>query len=175
MNGERIFMWYARSYVQLKRLTGPDWGGTVSSFDYLQRSVPQFLVRYLREEYVPDAVMIYGAYVDNAAIPQNADAPAIDRWNKEYEFPKLIVATDSRYFRYIEEHFAQSAPCVPGRLWRVLGGRGRLDDARHRSEPPDPAIAAGGGDGGLARLDLRATESLPRRRSLESVAQRDVL
>ncbi len=114
MNGEKIFMWYARSYVQLKRLTGLDWGGNVSSFDYLQRSVPQFLVRYLREEYVPDAVMIYGAYVDNAAIPPNADAPVIERWNKEYEFPKLVVATDAEYFRYIEEHFANRLPVYRG-------------------------------------------------------------
>ncbi len=114
MNGERIFMWYARSYVQLKRLTGPGWGGGNSSFDYLQSSVPQFLVRYLRDNYVPDAVMIYGAYVDNAAIPQNADAPTIERWNKEYEYPKLVVATDAEFFHYIDAHFANCLPVFRG-------------------------------------------------------------
>ena len=106
-------------------------------------------MRYLREEYVPDAVMIYGAYVDNAAIPRNADAPAIDRWNKEYEFPKLIVATDSEYFRYIEEHFADRLPVYRGdcgAYWE--DGVGSTMHAT--AEPPDPAIAAGGGDGGLA-------------------------
>ncbi len=84
MNGEMIFMWYARSYVQLKRLTGPGWGGPVSSFDYLNSSVPQFLVRYTRDDYAPDAVMIYGAYVDNAAVPETAEAPVIVRWNQDY-------------------------------------------------------------------------------------------
>jgi len=114
MNGEKIFMWYARSYVQLKRLTGPGWGGPVSSFEYLQTSVPQFLVRYLRDEYTPDAVMIYGAYVDNAAIPPTADAPVIEKWNQEYEYPKLIVASDADYFSYIEKHFANRLPVHRG-------------------------------------------------------------
>ena len=104
MNGERVLMWYARSYVQLKRLTGPGWGGPTSSFEHLLRSVPQFLVRYIRDSYVPDAVMIYGAYVDNAAIPSEAEAPVIERWNREFEFPKLIVATDGEYFDYIDKN-----------------------------------------------------------------------
>ena len=114
MNGERIFMWYARSYVQLKRLTGPGWGGGISSVEYLKRSVPQFLVRYLRDAYVPDAVMIYGAYVDNAAIPAHGEAPAIEAWNQEFEFPKLIVGTDADYFGYVEKHFANRLPVHRG-------------------------------------------------------------
>jgi len=114
MNGERIFMWYSRSYVQLKRLTGPGWGGGVSSFEYLKRSVPQFLVRYTRDRYAPDAVMIYGAYVDNAAIPAHAEAPAIRAWNQEFEFPKLVVATDAEYFKYVEKHFAEKLPVYRG-------------------------------------------------------------
>ncbi|MBP7826358.1 MAG: hypothetical protein KA236_07390 [Verrucomicrobia bacterium] len=114
MNGERIFMWYSRSYVQLKRLTGPVWGGDVSSFEYLQRSVPQFLIRYQREQYAPDAVMIYGAYVDNAAIPAHGDAPALETWNETFAFPKLIVATDADYFNYVEQHFADRLPVYRG-------------------------------------------------------------
>jgi hypothetical protein len=114
MNGERILMWYARSYVQLKRLTGLDWGGTTSNFDYLKSSVPQFLCRYQRDEYTPDAVMIYGAYVDNAAIPRTAEAPVIAQWNKEFEFPKLIVASDADYFNYIEKSFSGRLPVHRG-------------------------------------------------------------
>jgi len=114
INGERILMWYARSYVQLKRLTGPGWGGDVSSFEYLNAGVPQFLVRYLRDDYSPDAVMIYGAYVDNAAIPETAEAPVIERWNREYEYPKLVVASDADYFSYIEKHFKDRLPVRRG-------------------------------------------------------------
>jgi hypothetical protein len=114
VNGERIFMWYARSYVQLKRLVGPGWGKDVSSVEYLKSSVPQFLVRYLRDDYTPDAVMIYGAYVDNAAIPETGEADTIAAWNKEFEFPKLVVATDAEYFSYVEKHFASKLPVYRG-------------------------------------------------------------
>ncbi len=114
MNGERILMWYARGYVQLKHLIGPDSTAPALSLQYLERSVPQFLVRYLRDEYAPDAVMIYGAYVENAAIPAAGEAPLIEQWNRTYEFPKLIVASDADYFRYIEEHFANRLPVHRG-------------------------------------------------------------
>ena len=160
MNGERIFMWYSRSYVQLKRLTGPGWGGDVSSLEYLKRSVPQFLVRYVRDNYVPDAVMIYGAYVDNAAIPAHGEAPAIEAWNKEFEFPKLIVATDADYFNYVEKHFADRLPVYRGdcgAYWE--DGVGSTMHATI-SEPPDAADSAGGGNGRGAGHDLRAAQPL---------------
>ena len=105
MNGERIMMWYARSYSQWKRLTGPGYLEAVASYEYLKTSVPQFLLRYLREDYPLDAVMVYGAYVDNAAIPKTAEAPLIEQWNREFQYPKLVVATDADYFQYIQKHY----------------------------------------------------------------------
>ena len=106
MNGERIMMWYARSYSQWKRLTGPGYLEAVASYDYLKTSVPQFLLRYLRENYPLDAVMVYGAYVDNAAIPRTAEAPLIEQWNREFQYPKLVVASDADYFQYIQQHYS---------------------------------------------------------------------
>ena len=106
MNGERIMMWYARSYSQWKRLTGPGYLEAVASYDYLKTSVPQFLMRYLREDYPLDAVMVYGAYVDNAAIPRTAEAPLIEQWNREFQYPKLLVASDSDYFQYIQKYYS---------------------------------------------------------------------
>lgn len=105
MNGEKIMMWYALSYRQLSRLIGAD-GGPEIGVRTMEATVPQFLTRFMREDYNPDAVMIYGAYVDNAAIPKNADAPVIEAWNKQYEFPKLIVGSDGDYFSYIEKNFS---------------------------------------------------------------------
>lgn len=113
-NGERIFMWYARSYTQWKRLTGPDFVSAAASGDYLRTSVPQFLTQFLRDNYAPDAVMIYGAYVDNAAIPRSGEAELIEQWNKEFEFPKMIVASDAEYFSYIEKHFGSQLPVYRG-------------------------------------------------------------
>ncbi|MBM3881019.1 MAG: hypothetical protein FJ387_15075 [Verrucomicrobia bacterium] len=114
LNGERIFMWYARSYTQWKRLTGPDFLNRAASVDYLRTSVPQFLTQFLRPEYAPDAVMIYGAYVDNAAIPDTGEAELIEQWNREFAYPKLIVATDAEYFAYIEQAFGSQLPVYRG-------------------------------------------------------------
>jgi len=113
LNGERIMTWYAHSYRQLSRLTGSD-VGLESNFEYLQATVPQFLTRYLRDDYAPDAAMIYGAYVNIAAIPKTAEAPLIEQWNKELEFPKLLVASDGDYFNYIEKNFAGRLPVYRG-------------------------------------------------------------
>jgi len=114
LNGERVFMWFARSYTQWKRLTGPDFLNRAANFDYLKTSVPQFLTQFLRREYAPDAVMIYGAYVDNAAIPETGEAELIERWNREFEFPKLVVASDAEYFGYIDKHFGARLPVYRG-------------------------------------------------------------
>ena len=114
MNGERIFMWYARSYTQWKRLTGPDFVNRSANFDYLETSVPQFLTRFLRADYAPDAVMIYGAYVDNAAIPETGEAELVEQWNQRYAYPQLIVASDADYFGYIARHFGSRLPVYRG-------------------------------------------------------------
>ncbi len=114
VNGERVFMWYARSYTQWKRLTGPDFVDRAANYDYLKTSVPQFLTAFLRPEYVPDAVMIYGAYVDNAAIPDTGEAELIERWNREFEYPKLVCASDAEYFDYIATHFGSKLPVYRG-------------------------------------------------------------
>ena len=114
MNGERIFMWYARSYTKWKRLTGPDFTNKSANYDYLKTSVPQFLTQFLRPSYLPDAVMIYGAYVDNAAIPDTGEAELIERWNREYEFPKLVCASDAEYFEYIAKSFGEKLPVYRG-------------------------------------------------------------
>lgn len=114
MNGERILKWYARSYLQLHRLTGLwqwTWG---HGFEYMKSSVPQFLVRYDRSDYVPDAVMLYGAYLDNATIPVTGEAPLIEEWNATYAYPRLVVSSDTDYFDYIEEHFEDRLPVYRG-------------------------------------------------------------
>ncbi|MPY91162.1 MAG: hypothetical protein GEU99_25030 [Luteitalea sp.] len=112
MNGERILKWYSRSYLQLGILTGEIVGSP--SMEYLRGSIPQFMRRFQREEYIPDAVMVYGAWVDNAAIPVDGLAPLIERWNSTYEYPKLLVTADSEYFDYIDSTFRDQLPVYRG-------------------------------------------------------------
>ncbi|MGH9163224.1 MAG: polysaccharide lyase family protein, partial [Vicinamibacteraceae bacterium] len=112
MNGERILKWYSRSYLQLGILTGEIVGSP--SVEYLRASIPQFMRRFQRKEYVPDAVMVYGAWVDNAAIPADGLAPLIERWNSTYEYPKLLVTSDAEYFDYIDSTFRDRLPVYRG-------------------------------------------------------------
>ncbi|MCA9236370.1 MAG: hypothetical protein KDA44_12930 [Planctomycetales bacterium] len=114
MNGERVLMWYARSYAQLKMLTAQGYISPREGYGYFRATLPQFLSRYLQPEYIPDAVMVYGAYVDNAAIPETGEAEYIEQWNREFAYPRLIVATDADYFRYIKASCGERLPTYRG-------------------------------------------------------------
>lgn len=114
MNGEKIMKWYSRSYMQLAKLSR---GGNIAGppdLNLMKRSIPQFLIRYQRKDYAPDAVMIYGAYLDNALIPKEADAPIIEEWNEEYAYPKVVTASDADFYDYINENFKDDLPTYRG-------------------------------------------------------------
>lgn len=115
MNGEKILKWYSRSYLQLARLTrlGGDWGGG-ANYDFMKSTVPQFLTRYQTNSYVPDAVMMYGSYVDNALIPEDADARIIEKWNEEYAYPEIRTASDSDFYDYIDNNFKEDLETYRG-------------------------------------------------------------
>ncbi|MCA9231654.1 MAG: hypothetical protein KDA57_13465 [Planctomycetales bacterium] len=114
INGERIMMWYARVYAQWKLLTAEGFLNRQVSYEYLKKTIPQFLTRFLRDDYAPDAVMVYGAYIDNASIPPTAEAEFVEQWNREFVYPKLIVASDADYFDYVAEHFSDQLPVYRG-------------------------------------------------------------
>jgi len=115
LNGERVMTWFSRAYAQLSLLARVYSDFPVFSYEYMQAVVPQFLLRYMRADYPVDAVMVYGAYSDNAVMPEKGDeVDLIARWNQEYAYPKLIVATDVDYFAYIEKHFTDRLPVYRG-------------------------------------------------------------
>lgn len=114
VNGERILMFYARVYAQWKMLTSSGFIGPTASYDYLKGTIPQMLLTYTRNDYLPDAVMIYGAYIDNAAIPETGEGEFIARWNEEFAYPKLMVTTDAEYFDYVEKHYSDKLPVYRG-------------------------------------------------------------
>jgi len=114
INGERVMMWYARVYAQWKLLTAEGFLSRQVSYDYLHQTIPQFLTRYQRDNYLPDAVMVYGAYIDNASIPPTGEAEFIEKWNRELAYPRLIVASDAQYYDYVEKNFSAQLPVVRG-------------------------------------------------------------
>lgn len=98
-DGQRVLSWYARSYLQFHRLLSRREGGGP-----LEATIPQFLARYRRSDYVPDAVLVYGLYTDNAEIG-HGEAKTVEEWNGKYEYPKIVPALDSDYFDYVEKNF----------------------------------------------------------------------
>ncbi len=128
-DGSRLLTWVARGYAQLDALIGGD-----ASLERLRRSLPQFLARYERESYIPDALMIYGLYTDNAEFG-SGEAETIRQWNLHYEFPKIITATTSEYFRYVAEHFAARLPVFRGdggAYWEDGAGAAQRETALNR-------------------------------------------
>lgn len=114
VNGERILMFYARVYAQWKMLTCSGFIGPTASYEYLKGTIPQMLLTFMRDDYLPDAVMIYGAYIDNAAIPETGEGEFIARWNEEFAYPRLMVTTDAEYFDYIDKHYSDRLPTYRG-------------------------------------------------------------
>ncbi|MFN0167726.1 MAG: polysaccharide lyase family protein [Bryobacteraceae bacterium] len=128
-DGSKVITWFARSYLQLTRMTGD-----VPSFERMTLTVPQFLARYRRAQYPLDAVLVYGLYTDNAAIKQG-EAELIARWNKEYAYPRIIPATDSDYYDYVKEHYAAKIPTFKGdagAYWEDGAGSSALETTLNR-------------------------------------------
>jgi hypothetical protein len=108
IDGKRVMTWFARSYLQLHRLTENQ-----PTVDRLKRTLPQFLARYRRADYPVDAVLLYGLSVDNAPI-KGGEAELLRDWNAAYAFPKIVVATDAEYYAYLKERFADKLPVYRG-------------------------------------------------------------
>lgn len=109
-DGRRVVAFFARSYTHVDRILGPK---SASSVQRARRTVSQALARYLRPEYAPDALYLFGQSTDNADLKEEA-VQAIKAWNQAYEYPKLIPATDAEYFEYISKNFAGKLPVYRG-------------------------------------------------------------
>jgi hypothetical protein len=107
-DGQRVLTWFARSYLQFERLSGRP-----PSAENLRRTIPEFLARYRRADYPVDAVLLYGLYTDNSSIGDGS-AATIQEWNRKYEFPKIVPATDGDYYAYLTEKFAKKLPTFRG-------------------------------------------------------------
>lgn len=114
MNGERLLTFYARSYYHVRRLRGrPEWSQVIQA-QLLRRNIPQYLMRYNRPDYAPDAVLVYGAYLDNPRVPKLGDVPLFEAFNAEYAYPKVIFATNADYFDYIAQNYADQLAVFRG-------------------------------------------------------------
>ena len=75
--------------------------------------MPGLLAGYDRADYPYDAVLINGAFSDNQGVAPWL-AEVVEKWNAQWEYPKLILGRPEDFFRYIEQNFAAKIPVVKG-------------------------------------------------------------
>ena len=123
-DGEKILMWYARSYLQVACLFG------LPPFLPAGRdSLPIFLQPFSRPDYKSDAVLLYGTQVENTDLyPQVADLVA--NWNQQYAYPKMQFSGFAEAMEHISGQLGDSIPTVRGDggpYWEF----GNASDARY--------------------------------------------
>jgi len=107
LDGSRVLTWLANGYAQANAF------GLFDSVQRVEKLLPGFLSAYSHPGYPYDAVLLYGAFGDNqTADPRYAQVAA--RWNRRFAYPKIIIATDQEFFRYIETHFKGRIPTFRG-------------------------------------------------------------
>ncbi len=155
-DGSRVLSSIARGYGMAS--------GLISSMEQANEQLPGLLAGYENAGYPYDAVLVNGAFYDNQPV-----APwlpeVVEKWNAQWEYPKLILGRPEDFFRYIEQNFAAKIPVMRADFGDVVGrwrrfsrtGNGAVPARRgaggHRRDAP---FAGGGaGTGALPQMELR--------------------
>ncbi len=108
VNGGRVLTWLAKMYCELRKVCGSPPLPTAA-----QRGLEMWLDEYERDDYAPDAVLLYGQEADNTDLdPQPVDF--VRRWNASYAYPQLIPCDVTEFFAYVESHFGDHLVTVKG-------------------------------------------------------------
>ena len=94
-DGSRVLTWLARMYCELKKVCG-----SPGSLPAAERGLNMWLMEYEREDYKPDAVILYGQEADNTDL--DVRMAAFQRaWGEYAKYPKLIPSNGSSFFEYV--------------------------------------------------------------------------
>lgn len=106
--GGRVLVWLAKMYCELRKVCGsPPVPASA------ERGLELWLAEYEREDYVPDAVLLYGQEADNTDLdPQPIDF--VRRWNETYAYPRLIACDVAQFFDDVAARFGDRLPTVRG-------------------------------------------------------------
>ena len=86
-------------------------GGLVSSLEQASERLPGLLASYDNATYPYDAVLVNGAFSDNQGVASWLPE-VVEKWNAQWEYPKLILGRPEDFFRYIEQNFAAKIPVL---------------------------------------------------------------
>lgn len=83
--------------------------GLMESIEVLSSKLSSHLEGLENGGYPYDAYLLYGAFYDNELVDPNF-MQLVEEWNKRYAYPRIIVATNSEFFRYLEENYKDKIP-----------------------------------------------------------------
>ncbi|MBC7326562.1 hypothetical protein H5T87_00405 [bacterium] len=83
--------------------------GLLESMESLSSKIASLIEGLEGGGYPYDAYLLYGGFYDNELLdPQFMKL--VEEWNKKYAYPRIIVATNSEFFRYLEEKYGDKIP-----------------------------------------------------------------
>ncbi len=107
LDGSRILAIFTQGYAQASEL------GLTRSVEETIRRLPLWLRGFDREDYPYDAVFVYGAFGDNEPLdPRYAEV--VWEWNKQWDYPQILLTRVDEFFRYVERKFAKVLPVFRG-------------------------------------------------------------
>lgn len=83
--------------------------GLLDSLDELSARLASHLEGLENAGYPYSAYLLYGAFYDNQLIEPRF-MKLVEEWNARYAYPRIIVSTNSEFFRYLEENFKDKIP-----------------------------------------------------------------
>jgi len=106
--GGSVLVWLAKMYCELRKVCGSPPLATAA-----ERGLDLWLAEYERDDYAPDAVLLYGQEADNTDLdPQPVGF--VRAWNERYAFPQLIPCDVAAFFEDVERRFGAGLETLRG-------------------------------------------------------------
>ncbi len=107
-DGSRVLMMWVPGYAHAQ-----GWG--------LDQSLAQARAQVLnairgyegRKDYPCDAIFLHGAVSDNVLLNPKL-AEVVGEWNRQYEFPKIVLCRNDEFFQYVEKNYGDKLPVYRG-------------------------------------------------------------
>ena len=107
-DGSKVLMAYTRQYSNLWFICG-----LPPNEASCRESLPTFFQTFESPGYLPDTVLMFGSQLENTdLIP--GEGEFVRRWNAEYAWPRLELATFRDYFALIERKYGEKLETVRG-------------------------------------------------------------
>ncbi len=107
-DGSRVLMMFQPGYAYAARM------GLLDSLETARKRLRARLAEYqARQDYPYDAIYLNGAVSDNQPLKPRL-AEVVRAWNKQYEFPRIILCHNAEFYEYIEKNYGDQLPTVRG-------------------------------------------------------------